>query len=417
MTASRRIFIVFFIVFAAALAWACVGDDPTGSVVAPDSGTVDTGGGSSSGGSSGTPDSGDPDSNGATCPNGIMCDGTCVNQTTDKKNCGRCAHDCGNGDCAAGVCKHVLVAGDANADGGTQITSIATDQTDDDPKGPAQRVFWTVGGGSGGIFQDNVVGGNTVKLSTTGVSSRANVVVNGATVYSFSQNFGGPPQPVLKATVNVAGSQSGLGTIDGPHIQAITFDAANKNVIGAYKTSSTAMGGFKCGPVDGTVVCGVLGAGFTGEPTGNVATDGTNLYYLDGNTGAIYRTTAANGGSSGAYKTGEAGPVLIRIDGAHLFWANSADKKIQRSNKGDNAGTITPLATTANAATGLAADALNVYWTDPVLGTVNFAPRTGTGPNTPYVTLGASSSPMRLVRDVGFLYFTHNGGIYRVALP
>jgi cytidylate kinase len=75
-------------------------------------------------------------------------------------------------------------------------------------------------------------------------------------------------------------------------IQAITYDATNKNVIGAYKVTSSTLGGFKCGPSDGTVVCGALGATFTGEPVGNVALDGTNLYYLDGNTGAIYRTVA-----------------------------------------------------------------------------------------------------------------------------
>lgn len=420
MNARRRLSLSFAFLVFAALAWACVGDDPTAPSSVPDAGSgteADAGGGTSSSGST-SQDSGDTDATGTPCAGGIMCDGTCVDPMTDKKNCGRCAHDCGGGDCTAGVCKHVRIAGDATADAGTQITSLATDQTDDDPKGVAQRVFWSVTSSTAaqsGVFQDNVLGGNTTKLSTSTAAPRTNVVVDGATVYWFVQNLGGSPQPVLKGTVNSAASQTAVGNINGPFIQAITYDAANKNVLGAYKVTSTTLGGFKCGPTDGTVVCGPLGATFTGEPAGNVARDDANMYYLDGDTGAIYRASL-NGNSSGAYKTGEAGPSLLRIDGPHLFWANAGDKKIQRSTKG-TVGAITPLATTTNAASGLAADAVNVYWTDPVLGTVNFAPRTGTGPNTAYVTLGPSSSPMRLVRDTGFLFFTHNGGIYRVALP
>lgn len=53
---------------------------------------------------------------------------------------------------------------------------------------------------------------------------------------------------------------------------------------------------------------------------------------------------------------------------------------------------------------------------DPGTGTTT-TPNSGASSNTAYVTLGPTALPMRLVRDTGFLYFTHNGGIYRVALP
>lgn len=420
MATSRRLAFVVFCILGAALAWACVGDDPApgGSPETNDSGasssgtTSSSGTGSSSGTTSSSGGSSGTDASG--CATGIMCDGTCVDDKTDKKNCGRCTHDCGSGDCAAGVCKQVLLAGDSMADGGTVVTSIATDQTSDNPKALAQRVFWSVSGTGNGVFQDTVQGGNTVKLSTSAIGSTT-VVVDSSTVYWFGQNFGGPPQPVLKGTVNSAGSQTGVSTMNANFLNAITYDAANKNIVGSYKASSTTFGAFKCGPTNGTVTCGALGATFTGAVGGNVAIDAANIYYLAPADGLIIRD-ALSGGNSGAYSTTEASPVLVRVDGMNLFWANSGDKKINRSSLGSK-GAVTPLATAANEPSGLAADAVNVYWTDSTLGTVNYAPRTGSGPNSTYVTLGPSSSPMRLVRDTGFLYFSHNGGIYRVALP
>ncbi|MEO7112815.1 MAG: hypothetical protein ABI183_20395, partial [Polyangiaceae bacterium] len=75
------------------------------------------------------------------------------------------------------------------------------------------------------------------------------------------------------------------------------------------------------------------------------------------------------------------------------------------------------IATPANAAGAIALDAVNIYWTEAATGSVLYAPSSGSGTTTTYVTMGATATPMLLVADKQFLYFTHGTGIYRVALP
>lgn len=407
MKLARRVSVALALTAACAAVYACVGDDPVGNSPAPDGGSPST---TDSGGTNPGDGGGQPDANGAACDGGgITCDGLCVDQTSDAKNCGRCAHDCGTGKCTSGVCQASLIV--EATDGGSPITSITTDQTDDNPKGLATHVFWSVTGAGGGVFQDNVAGGNKLTLSISGAAQRTNVVVDQSDVYWFSQNFGAPPQPVLKGKVNQAGSQAGVGAINGPFIQSILFNPANKNVVGSYATSNTEHGAFKC-PLDGGGCVNMTT--YSGQPGGNVATDGTNIFFCDPDGGLILRSTLG-GNSSGTYMQGQETPNLLRVDGNSIYWSNSGTKTIQRGPL--SGSTRKQMAATTNAADGLAADAVNVYWTDSIKGTLEYAPITGAGPNTPYVTMGASNTPMRLVRDAGFLYFTHQGSIYRIALP
>lgn len=387
--------------------YACVGDEPERVVPSVDGGT-DTGPSSSEDDAGEKVDGGN--GNGDACDGGSTCEGVCVDTSSDPENCGRCAHDCGKGTCESGVCKPALIAD--VGDGGAAITSLTTDQTDDNPQGLAQRVFWSATGTGGGVFQDNVVGGDKVTLSTAPPTSRSNVVVSQSNVFWFSQNFGGAPQPVLKGQVNIAASQASVGTMNASFIQSILYDATTKNVVGSYAVNATQHGIFKCGPGGGVTCTSAIT--YSGQPGGNVATDGTGVYFCDPDNGLILRT-ALTGGSSSSYVTNQATPNLLRVDGTNLYWSNSGTKTIQRGGLGG--GTPKQLASAASAADGLAADAVNVYWTETATGKLSYAPITGAGPTTAYVTLGASTVPMRLVRDTGFLYFSHGTAIYRVALP
>jgi hypothetical protein len=399
-----RILVACGVFSASVFFYACVGDDPTSNAPADDGGLNENETGPNVDGARDN-DSG----NGEPCAGGIMCDGVCVDSKADAKNCGRCAHDCGEGACDQGVCKSSLVIADPDA-GGT-ITSITTDQGDDRPKGLAQRIFWSVNGAGGGVFQDNVIGGNTITLSTSGGAQMTNVVVEGTSAYWFSQNFGSSPQPLSKAQVNTAASQTSAGTINGPFIQSIMYDAASQSIVGSYAVSGTTHGTFKC---VGAAAC-VNATTFTGQPGGNVAKDDSSVYFCDPDNGIILKSNFA-GSSSTTYAQAQATPNLLRVDGTFLYWSNSGTKTIQRASLADASNTK-QMASTTNAADGLAADAVNVYWTDSATGTLNYAPITGAGPSTAYVTLGTSIAPMRLVRDTGFLYFTHRGAIHRVALP
>ncbi|MEI9885805.1 MAG: hypothetical protein WDN08_04755 [Rhizomicrobium sp.] len=208
-------------------------------------------------------------------------------------------------------------------------TSLTTDQGDDNPKALAQKIFWSVTGTGGGVFQDNVIGGNTLILSTTAAGPKVTLAVDPTTVYWFGQNFGGPPQPVVKSLVNTAGTTpTGIGSINGSFIQSILYDAANKYVIGNYAVSSTMHGAFRCGPIGGTVACANLTT-FTGQPGGNIVSDGTYVYFTNPDDGIIQRSTL-NGGSTGSYITAQDTPTLLRIDATNIYWTNVGTQTIQR---------------------------------------------------------------------------------------
>jgi len=351
-------------------------------------------------------------SNDAAGCDGSVCNGTCVTTDNDPANCGRCSHSCGTGQCSSGVCQPTLIDGDPNGDGGTIITSLTTEQGDDNPQGPAQHIFWGETGTAGGVFQDNVLGGNMIKLSTSGVAASTNVVASGSSVFWFSLNLGGPPQPILEGQVSTANSQTAFSTVNGSAIQSIMFDATNAAVAGSLTVNGTQFAFFKC-PVS-TKTCTLYT--FSGTLQGNVATDGTKIYVADSGDGIIDDMTLGAGSNESDIVQNQATPTLLRIDGTFIHWFDSGTKAIERQSL--TGSTAKQLATTADAITGLAADPVNVYWTDPTAGVLSYAPITGSGPNTAYVSsLGPSSSPMRLVRDSAFLYFTHNAAIYRVALP
>lgn len=58
--------------------------------------------------------SGGPTTDGAVdaplvCEAGLACGGSCVDPNIEPKHCGRCGHDCGGGQCAAGVCQSTKV--------------------------------------------------------------------------------------------------------------------------------------------------------------------------------------------------------------------------------------------------------------------------------------------------------------------
>ncbi len=286
---------------AAVALYACVGDDST---KPPDGGT------------DATTDVATQD--GGSC-DGAMCSGVCVETSSDSKNCGRCAHTCGTAQCSAGACLPVLIDGteDAGVEAGV-ISSLTTDQGDDNPAGQALHIFWAMTGNNG-VFQDNATGGNVVKLSTQPTSSLTNVSVNGSTAYWFIVNTVGVQQPVFKGQVNTAGSQSAAGTINGSAIQSILIDPTSQNVFGSY-TVSTMVGAFKC--VTGTCTMIMSQAG---QAAGNVATDGTHLYFCDVGNGVIMQVTFT--GNSAPFISSQASPALLRVNGQNPIGSTAARRR------------------------------------------------------------------------------------------
>jgi hypothetical protein len=346
---------------------------------------------------------------GAGCEAGAMaCGGTCVAVMSDPANCGRCAHDCGMGaSCSAGVCQPVQVTTTPGA------VSLTTDIYSDNPTGVATHVFWAAPGPSGGVFQDNVTGGNKIMLSTTSGGGSNDVAVTGSSVYWPNYNPGNGALTLLEGNVSAAMTQNPVATggLFGG-VQGIVIDPNTKYLFGSFMSGSgTNYGVYECLNM-GTTCTSVVS--FAGLAAINIATDATYVYMADQNSGVIKSVQISNG-SSASIVMSQSTPNLLRVNGTFLFWSNSGGMTIMRSQL--TGASPIQVASTSAPATGLAADAVNAYWTDSTAGTVNYAPIGGGGSTTPYVTQGVSTDPMRLVRDTKSLFWIHSGVIWRVALP
>jgi hypothetical protein len=394
------------VVFAAMIAalYACVGDDPTPSNGGDSSNDASTDGTASS-------DSQVADDGGAGvdsgCP-GLICDGTCIDITQSPTNCGRCNHACGAGStCKASACQAVLVS--TTLDGGVPITALATDEPTDNPAAASAHVYFS----QNGVFQDNVTGGNLIKLSKTAVSS-ASIAVNASTVYWFGPPPAGVPGlPILRGTVGTAASETSEGSVTGTP-GALLYAGS---LVGSY-TKGPNYGFLTC---DSTPSCTESGewslAGVAGL---NMATDGTTIFTADSDNGAIEGSTPS-GTNSANHSLGAAGSGtnLLRVLGTgttgRIYWSNSVNPSLWRAPL--DLSTPKQIATPDSAASGMDVDASNVYWAEPASGTIKYAPAAGSGTTTTYVTMSATTNPMLLVRDTTYLYFTHDASVYRVALP
>jgi hypothetical protein len=401
--------------FASFALYACVGDAPTDSATTP-TGDASTGndGNATSDSPSTTGDGGNTTDADSDCPTGsAMCGSTCIPVTADSANCGRCAHECGTGaKCAASICQPMFVSGNQDG-GGAVIDALTTDQTDDNAAAVAVHVVYS----QAGIFQDNAAGANRLELSTGSITSKS-IVVHGSTVYWLAPtNPGGANQTIYQSTIGTAAAQTVAGTMQAGSLGAIVYDATDSLIVGSYKTGSgTEFGAFKC--AGGGAAC-ASEVSFTGTLGKNVATDGASLFYADSDNDEMEVSALAGGSSTGYPLAGSAGPTLVRVYGTgasgHLFWSNAGTPTLWRSSLSVSAAK--QIASPATAADAIAVDALNIYWTESATGTISYAPSSGSGSTTTYVTMGASADPMLMVADKQFLYFTWSTGVYRVALP
>jgi hypothetical protein len=272
-------------------------------------------------------------------------------------------------------------------------------------------VFWV---SSTGAYQDNVTGGNVIQLGTSAIGSNS-IAVHNAAVYWPVVMPGNGAYSVQQGTVGTATTQTAAGSSSAGGASTVTgilYDAVGNAIFGGYNTGS-GYGLYRC-PLTGTPGCASV-ISFGGVSAKNIATDGVTYVYMADQSGVIEQVTLAAPYNASSLFVSQATPTLLRVDGTHLYWVNSGSKTIWRSTlAGASSGQI---ASTTDAADGLAADSVYVYWTDSAAGTVNYAPIGGGGPATPYVTQSASTTPMLLVRDSKSLYWTNSGSIYRVALP
>jgi hypothetical protein len=296
-----------------------------------------------------------------------LCNGACVNETTDPNNCGACGHGCLGGLCSAGACQPVVLASGIDAPvglaldssfvyftspsggtvskvpvGGGNLVPIATGESS--PTGiavDAVNVYWSDATAGGNIMKAALPNGSP-KPVATGLATPFWITTDGTNVYC---SLGGANADVIQVPVT-GGTPSNIATGQMfPYGMAI--DANN-----VYWGSNSNTGVLKYPLLGGTAssVAGALDAL-------QVATDGTYVYWTTYNSGGGVSRATPGGASEGTLVGGFAYPFGIAVDSTNVYFGtNNAVLRVPVGG-----GTATQIATD-NAPEQLAVDATAVYW-------------------------------------------------------
>jgi hypothetical protein len=343
------------------------------------------------------------------------CDGSCIDTLSSTSSCGTCGHDCEGNLCASGLC---LATGVAI---GTTPVSLVVDST---------NVYFTDAVGT--VVQAPSGGGTAVTLAS-GVPGPFGIAVDPAFVYFTNQGAisgSGKDGSVLKVPIaqgspGDGGADSGPGDAGAPTAiatgrkrpQAIAVTATDVYWV---ESSSTSNGEILTCPTAGcpknepTVVASALAS-----PSG-LAVDAD---------GDVYVTTSAGGTVNRYTKSGSTWAVQVLADslneptgialvGGTVYWATTGTGAIESIPA--TGGSPSILAATMGAPSAIAADAVNVYWSDsaPIMpfGPLNSCVVTGCPPTGPVLLVGISQTATDIAIDSLFVYWIATGGqILRVA--
>jgi hypothetical protein len=341
----------------------------SGSSSGMDSGSssgVDSGSGSGSG-SGGDAGSG--------CPGlEVRCSGTCVNTDTDAKNCGACGHDCLGASCAQAVCAAASLGMASDT-----LSDLVVD---------ANNLYWSSYTG-GSVMQLPKSGGAAFPIAT-GVGPTVQLAAEGSNVYfATSANatgavklvpIGGGAVTTIASGGDTYGSMA-LGTTEVYFATYTHVAEASKVVVDAGAVTNLV--------ADGAALW--------------LATDGTNLYWLEdvaGTSGTVNKMPIGGGAVTPLAMMSQAtGQVLT--DGVNVYAA--AGEVISVPVGG---GAVTTLAAHGG---GISIDGSFVYFADAAQMIVAKVPLLG----GPTATLAKNqASPTFTAVDSAYVYWNASGGMF-----
>ncbi|HSO40198.1 MAG TPA: hypothetical protein VLT33_47050 [Labilithrix sp.] len=322
--------------------------------------------------------------------------GTCNGDLqVDKKNCGRCGHDCLGGDCKGGLCQVIALAGSVAGPG-----ALALDD----------KNIYVATIGADTVLRVAKTGGATEVL-VTGWQNMLGVAVSGSTLFWSADgalgdagdgNFGG----VWKCTLPACTDKKLVSTVGRTrHLDV-------KNGYLYYASESDVRRVKVDGTGDQSLVTGV------NQPFA-VAADATHVYY-NSNQNSLQRVLIAGGGDE------PVGPLVasyvgfVAVDSQRFFWAYT-----DGAGKGTVLGALKSAPATRTTygeanfrSLGVASDDTNLYWSND--GTVTGTTSNGDGELLTCPVAGCVGDPVRLADKLNFagaialdataVYFLEFGG-------
>ncbi len=317
---------------------------------------------------------------------GACCSGTCVNESGDAANCGRCGHGCQGGSCASGKCLPVTLES-------PQVNPIglAVDST---------SIYWTnVGNNSTGrtVSKAHLDGTAPVVLNNTVNAQPDSVAVDSTSVYwSNDIEIGGA---ILKVPL-AGGTPTTVTTSSNP--REVVVDATNVYWVAGSNGYNQVLQQPLAGGAATTLATTFVQT--------QMAVDSTNVYFTTGTACCAQGTSACCGmaslekvpiGGGTTTKLAAASyPTSVTFDSSLVYWADGVLEKVPIA--GGSVSTVSP------SASAVAVDAALVYWTT---GTAVMAQaKTGGTP----ITLATGPGVVqlgRIVLDATSVYWVQTGDL------
>lgn len=323
---------------------------------------------------------------------GQVCNGTCIDVSSDSENCGRCGHDCCGGACVSGQCQAVTIASNQ-----TLVSGVAVDASD---------IYWTAYSQVLKCSKTNC--GTPTLLASTQQVAATRLVVDATNVYWLTED--GAVRYCSKANCvspNVLWAPASVQTPN--HGTDLAIDSGT-----VYWTYDDAI--FKCptggcsgdGGVPSVLVSGLI-------TPWRIVTDSTSMFWGEPfPTNTIQQCSLGGCNNVPTTYTNSSSSDLL-VDSTNVYWVSQLGALMSCS----KTLCVTPLVMTYGANDGLGQDETSVYWftnTFPPY-TVYACPKVGKCTLPALVTTFSDSPYSHIVMDDACIYFGTTGTVMKAAKP
>jgi hypothetical protein len=336
----------------------------------------------------------------------VPCDTTCADLDRDPANCGACGHDCGGGECMAGACQPVLVAGSLDR---PYSMAVAPE---------SGQVFWLT---PTELLRCPLAGcERPTRLAEFAeyltMRKLDNIVATEQDVFWLGNK---PPAwlmrcPAAGCTFSAPEAPDGF-ELDTPRSLARDGDLI---VVGERFSIRT------CQAQGGCTLNGCVSA----DSMQSAAIDDTSVFWLESTDPAGLYSCPRDGTGTPLRLTADRG-LSVRLHDGSLFVLKSAGDGIYRCSKDGCGGQGADVVTGEEGINSLAVDARGVYWTTlgsttEATGTVKTCPLAGCDSQGPRVLATGQAQPIQvhvfgddvLWVEQGLGAATPSGAIKRVRL-
>jgi hypothetical protein len=332
-------------------------------------------------------------------PSQSFCNGSCVDEQTDGKNCGACEHDCLGGACSSGACQPVTLF--APPDGGQEaVAGLAVD---------ANNVYFTLPL-SGFVMKCSVDGCLRPSVVAAGQGSPGTIRVASSDLYwTVAPNSG--PSAIMKCAKGTCAKPATLASFSG---MPLDMDVNSSAVFWTAQQSPAAI--MKC-PLGGCASPDTLVTDV--NYPGRIAVNSANAYWVEANDpGSIARCPVSGCPQPipfFAFTMSTLYPYGIAVDADGVYFTVPGDSNVMRCPL-TTCLLPTPVANGQTDPADIALDATNVYWiNNSSPATVMKCPLGGCG-SSAITVASQQNAPSFLAVGTNALFWANvDGSIVKVA--